>query len=652
MRLLSLALLNFKGIKLFQLETNQGENVSIFGDNGTGKTTICDALYYLLFDKDSSFKKQFEIKTLDKQGNPLPGLDHDVEGVFITDSGEYLTLKKSYKEIWTKKRGQAQKTFTGHKTDYYIDEIPVKKNEFQKRASEYFVEETFKLLTTPSYFSETLPWKDRRNLLLEICGDISDEDVIKSDKDLSGLKAVLCDRSIDDHKKVIADKKSKLNEEIKQIPVRIDEATRSIEGADFIDVDFEKSEFEKVKAQISEKESHINRIESGGEITEQQKRLSELETLENNIKNDLNVKHRDRVYEHRNRKDDAQTSLDRINNEIAIIEHDIRNIEMKNSYYVDEVNRLRDFWHTKNNMQFRPPENPENCPVCGQVIPEEDRTEIEEKALEQFNVKKSEEIEKVNLEGTEAAKKVDHAEAEIKEKHKERDSLIKKKVDAEKLLSEMSEKLEAVLNETIEPADELLKVQADIKVVKETIYNIKSGLDNQTTGIREELEFLTGKRIEIEKNLSSYEASLKTKERIKNLENQERTLAAEIEELESQLFMIEKIIMSKVHLLESNINSKFKLAKFKLFKTQINGGVDECCEVTMNGVPFSSGLNNGARINVGLDIIETLSEHFNTTAPIFIDNAESVTEINTPENSQVIKMVVSQDDKKLRVETE
>ena len=121
-----------------------------------------------------------------------------------------------------------------------------------------------------------------------------------------------------------------------------------------------------------------------------------------------------------------------------------------------------------------------------------------------------------------------------------------------------------------------------------------------------------------------------------------------LENLEQQLYLTEQFIRTKVQLLEDRINNKFELARFKLFDVQINGAVVECCETTYRGVPYSS-LNRGARINVGLDIIRTLSKHYGFNAPIWIDNAEAVTHL-IEIDSQVIRLLVSEQDEKLRVE--
>ena len=114
------------------------------------------------------------------------------------------------------------------------------------------------------------------------------------------------------------------------------------------------------------------------------------------------------------------------------------------------------------------------------------------------------------------------------------------------------------------------------------------------------------------------------------------------------MYLTEEFIRTKVRLLEEKINSKFKLARFKLFEVQVNGALAETAETMYNGVPYSN-LNNGARLNIGLDIINTLAEHYGFEAPIFVDNAEAVTQL-IPTTGQQIRLIVSAQDKKLRIE--
>ena len=206
MKLLKLKLKNFKGIKSLELVAN-GEDLRIFGDNATGKTTIYDAFLWLLFDKDSQNKADFAIKTLDKDGNVIHKLDHEVEGTFSVD-GETIVLRKVYREKYTKKRGSATEEFSGHETDHFIDGVPVTKTEYTKRVSEIAPEAQFKLLTSPTYFNERMRWQDRRKVLLEVCGDVTMEDVVKANGDLAKLPQILGKHSLDDYKKIIASRRA------------------------------------------------------------------------------------------------------------------------------------------------------------------------------------------------------------------------------------------------------------------------------------------------------------------------------------------------------------------------------------------------------------------------------------------------------------
>ena len=239
-----LHLKNFKGIK--KLDINFSKLTNIYGENGTGKTSIFDAFTWLLFDKDSQDRvvgdkeSNFQIKTFNGNNEVLHGLEHTVSATLNID-GKDITLSKTYKEKWTKKRGESEKNLTGHETLYYIDEIPLKKVEYQGKISSIIGEQLFKLLSNPLYFSNNLKWQNRREILMDIIGNIDDESVFNNRLDLKPLESLLADKSIDDLKKQVAARKKKLNADIKAIPIRIDEASNSVKELDFKALEFNKN---------------------------------------------------------------------------------------------------------------------------------------------------------------------------------------------------------------------------------------------------------------------------------------------------------------------------------------------------------------------------------------------------------------------------
>jgi len=656
MKLLRLTLSNFKGIKSFTLDT-QGGNVAVYGDNAVGKTTLPDAFNWLLFDKDSQGKKDFAIKTLDAAGQVIHGLSHEVEGVFSLND-RTLTLKKSYAEKWTKKRGSATKEFTGHTTDYSIDGVPTQKKEYDAFIASIADEGIFKLLTSPTYFNEQLHWNDRRKILLEVCGDLTDEEVIDSavtlgNKDMLALLTVInAGRSLDDHKKVIAARRSEINKELEKIPVRIDEATRSLPDITGIDAAGLPTTIDIAKAQLQKKQDELARIQGGGEIAEKRRQLATVEGDIIRLQNDHQADQQKAIQEKYNlinaangRASEAQAELTSAKRRMGVIATELEKLESNRK-------NLREEWRKVNDEQFEH-YGETACPTCGQDLPEEKIEDAREKAQKAFNLDKAKRLENINSTGK-------SIKANIETLNAENSDLVAKANDAELKVQEneadtvtLQIEIDALKDQTKPITDnpKYTKKQQEKVNIEKAIAQLQAGNAEATTAVQAEISNIRQDIDALETDLLKVKQRELGQKRIKELEAQEKILAAEYEKLEGELYLCETFIKTKVSLLEEKINSKFKYARFQMFSEQINGGITECCNTLYNGVPYSSGLNNGHRGVVGLDIIATLTEHYGFYPPIFYDNAESVTRI--PEmKSQVITLYVSEPDKKLRVEHE
>ena len=95
-----------------------------------------------------------------------------------------------------------------------------------------------------------------------------------------------------------------------------------------------------------------------------------------------------------------------------------------------------------------------------------------------------------------------------------------------------------------------------------------------------------------------------------------------IRDRDKLLFLCEEFVRFKTTYIEDSINGQFSIVKWKLFSEQVNGGLSECCEATVDGVPYSS-LNSGMRINAGIDVISALSAFYGVRVPLVVDNAET-----------------------------
>ncbi|URJ36560.1 hypothetical protein MF625_000978 [Paenibacillus polymyxa] len=648
----SLTLSNFKGLRDFALET-YGGSVSIFGDNATGKTTLFDAFVWLLFDKDSNNRKGFEIKELDEAGLVVQhGLDHTVEAVLVVD-GRRRTFKKVYAEKWTKKRGSAMAEFTGHNTSYFVDDVPKKLNEYKAEVDGLISEDIFKLLTNPSYFNEQLKTDARRKVLLDVCGNLTDAEVIASNKELTPLADILGDRSIADHKKVVEAQRREINKELEKIPVRIDEARRTMPDVSDLDVELLEEDIETLRSRVDTKTAELQRIQSGGELSAKEICLREINAAMTDIKHRIQADSVQAVNDQRERLLQVRGEASDLQARITAGQREVEQYKRQIARAESQVTRLREEWDAANGLEFPSHEHQHdtNCPTCGQALPGDQVQAARDKALADFNLDKSQRLERISADGKAAAAetrtlknsmfKVEEGLTEFEQKLAEKQAEVSaaeaKLTDLQAAVAAPAESLEYQAKQQ-EAAD----VQAEIN-------KLRSSSADAVTAVQSEIRVLRAQIADSEADKAKIDQAKATEQRIDELKAQERKLAAEYERLEHELFLTEEFTRSKVSLLESKINSKFKYARFRLFKPQLNGGLEDVCDTLYNGVPYEGGLNNAARINVGLDIINTLSGHYGFSAPIFVDNAEAVTQL-IDTNAQVIRLVVSEADKKLRLE--
>ena len=644
LKLLTLKLKNFKGIKNFELKPG-GNDLRIYGENGTGKTTLYDAFYWLLFDKDSKGNSQFDIKTLDQNNEVIHNLEHQVSAE-IEINDKKMELRKVYYEKWTKKRGSATETFTGHTTDYYINDVPVKKSEYDAKINELIDEERFKLLTNSAYFNEQLHWEDRKDILFDAFGDVSDEEVIESDDRLNKLSEALEDRSLKEHRKMVKSKMKKINKDLEKIPVRIDEVNNNIQELPDKNKDELENEIKQLKSKKKELEKKLSGIENGGEIAEKRKKLAEMDTKLQQIKHDHTEKYDKKIK-------DTKKEIEEVKDQLSDLDRKISNKKLKLADKKEriedikgEMNELRESWNKVNSEEINVEDK---CPTCGQKLPED---EIED-AVKKAKLDKSQRLENINQTGVKKKKKVEKLKSEIAELEEEIQSLEEQVPGLKKVKDDLFDEL-SELREKAEAYQDSFQYKKKLKErenVEDATKELQENKEDSKAEIKENIKNVESEINDLQAELNKFEQKEKAEERIEELSAQEKELAQKYEEFEHQLYLMEEFDRAKVDLVESKINDHFELADFKLFEEQVNGGLKDTCETIYKGVPYSSGLNNGAQINVGLDIINTLSEHYGFKAPVFVDNAESVVDIYEID-SQMIKLIVSPGDDELRVEEE
>lgn len=657
MKLLTLRLENFQGLKSEEFNFN-GKSASIYGDNATGKTTVFNAITWLLFGKASTGAKNYTPKTKGPDGD-LHYLDHAAEATFKLNDGRIITLRKVFHEVYKKKRGSATEEFDGHTIDFYIDGVPTKEKEYEATMLSLCggSTEKMKMLTMPNYFPEEMSWDARRKILLEICGDVSDEDVINSTPELKDLPNYLLmpgtiDQyyTVDEYKKIASAKKTEINKQLQEIPGRIDEAQRAIPDITGLDPKVIDQKIQELNKQKSDIEMEKVQALSGDlttmvirkQISEANTRLAEARAAYAAKTSSLN----EGTYAAINSlKRDQITVTNRIQDAKADLERTQRTIERLKSHRESLINDYmaiqKETWD----------ESKETCPTCHRPLPEE---EIQ-KLREAFNLQKSRRLEQINLQGQRECSK--EMIAELEEKANALREQIRKD---EQLIEDYELQLKALQSQLKTPApfestEEYAQMMAEIARLREEENSKNGQAEAIAAKYTEKIQALNEQIREQEQLKTKIFIAESQKERIAELTAREKELSRQYEELERGIYLCEVFTKTKVKLLDDKINSKFKTVRFRLFQEQLNGGIKDDCEVmipTEDGrmVPFTFA-NNAARINAGLEIIDTLSKHWNLAMPVFIDNAESVTRL-LKMDTQVIRLVVSEPDKKLRLKVD
>ena len=637
---------NFAGLKNQIFEFN-GNDARVYGANGTGKTTTATALQWLLFDKglDGS-TKSFNPVPLDENNEEEYELIPIVE-VELDDNGKTLKIRKESHPKYTTNKTTNRKEYSRSRTKkQYINDERLKVKDFQSRISELVSEDVFKLITNPAAFNQ-LHWKEQRTILFEIADDIDTETIIKTNKDFEAIPQILGDHDIETKQKILKDKISQIEKDIKDIPIRInqtesnkqevpkydeeryEEINQEIErlGKERVDVQNGKAEID-LRNQLADKQAELKRLEDNHEannenrITSLNNEFNVEEGTVSNLKTQIKNNNQQIDYENNRRK----TLLDK-HKEIQSQIEEVKNRQFE--YKDDGV-----------------------CSCCGQALPADQIEQAKEKALKQFNKNKSQEIEELNNSKERVVNDGKQIKPTIEKLESQNNSLQIRVNEAEdksqRILNKINQLKASSVNVT--QTEEYKSVLNDINEINNKRKDIKTTINDQLVNIDNQITELTQEKVEFE-NVKAIESSNKhLDDAIRELRMQEDNLLDEKEEYVHQNQVLKAFITTRVKMLTENVNNKFNIAQFKLFNQLVNGELEETCVTTVDGVEYSGGLNNAARINVGLDIINILSQHYKITAPIFIDNAESITDI-IPTEAQQIQLIVSGQDKNLRMET-
>lgn len=651
----------FKGVG--NKEISLGDHVSVIkGRNGIGKSTIADAISWVLFGTNQAGATKFGIKTKDKDGKEIEDVAHSVEiSLSVLDEEEGLmcyVLTRTLTET-RKEDGSVTNSYS-----YKVDGEVETAGDFKKTVDAICPEEVFRLCSSPYSFTQ-MDWSEQRKRLNEMFGVPSVEDVTGGDKKYDVIKELLEKEDIDKVLKHLNYKRKEVQKSLDEVPVRL-EALKNVLPKTEDWADIEKRIKEKGQ-EIAATRKSLNTIDNGGaDLIRKQQNISTL-NLDHKRKRIMEESAQRRLGEIIKVNAEAKTACKKA---VAEAEQNIEDLKQKLKSFDRALEKCdarmneldaenadgKEKWKLIKARTWEWNEDDAFCPTCKQALPENQVQKIMEESKKAFlnsqaaDLKKlgddaariKEEVKKCE-ENTEYFKtqqkatqtQLDKAEAELIEARKALEEQTKKeeeKVSVETLLAEKPEykqvcdRIKKIEAEQENPADEGMS-EEDKK--------LKADLEKKLKDLESEREVLAS-RLAVKAQWEKVNAQ------IVGLQEDRAQWKEQIDGLDEKIKAASDFQKRSCEVLEENVNRRFKLVKWKMFRRQLDGTEKPWCECSVDGVPYSD-LNTAAKINAGLDITNTLKRHYGVDVPCVIDNAETVLE-PLYDGGQQIRLTVTDDE--------
>lgn len=651
MKILRLELENFRGIKNLAIDFD-GKDTDIFGANGTGKTTVANAICWLLLDRPATEEPDFDPKTTGAHGI------HHVATIEIeTDRGNQIALTKDYYEKWTRKRGAAESEFTGNTTDYFLDGVRARKKDYTAAVERSCGTslDNLKMLMVLGYFADTMSTEDKRKILFEMAGDFTDADVFAKNEALQDLTPYLVmpgssgkSYTIEQWQKIAKEQRLKLNKDLELLPTRIDEAAKGIpeEVGDIAALQAELQRLDAEKAAAEEERRSLSTADG---------KKDAIRTAVASLRVEMETARAAYIKDGVEKNRDIHAAIDKLSSEKRILAEEVDTIKRKVRDAETQKERMAKL-RTALMEEYAAAQaeqwdaGKETCPTCGQMLPAEKVQELRAA----FNERKAQQKESINRRGQECSK------AKIQEMEETIAAQTANLSEKEASLADMAERLQnlqgsLIVQPPFEVTDEYTLLAQRMEEMHDAERIGDSAQDETARHYDAKVQEIQAAIAATNLRIAEAKTAAESTKRVAELEASLKDTAAQLEHIEHGIHLAEEFIRTKARMVTESINGHFRLVRFVLFREQINGGLKEICEPTLENkagewVEYRSA-NYAAQVNAKLDIIGALSKHYGVTLPVLMDQAESVT-APLETDGQLIRFIVSAPDTEaLRIKT-
>lgn len=643
-KLQKISLVNFKGIKSLDLDFSDGDTL-VCGENGSGKTTVFDAFLWCMFGKDSTNRSDsnFNLKTLDADGMPILRLEHSVTCLLSVD-GKEIKLQRGYKEVWTKPRGTTEETLTNHKTEFYVNDVKLgTKKEYESTIAEIIDEDVFRMITNPYAFT-SLSADRQKEMLLDMAGTVTDEELAAMNPAFVSLLAEISGKPLATFLKELSAKKKACKDVLAVIPSQIQTAQNLMPEAEDWDalqaeINAKQEEMNQVDEQIADK-AKLNDAEYQRKA-QLQAAISDAKMELNEAKNGIKAKATAGRQQALSEIKDVEYKIQSLKQELSYKQRMMADLQTEYAKTGELLDALRAEYRAISAREISFSADQFVCPTCKRQLELDDIEAKQAELRANFNQRKAQELMANQEKGKATKAHSDKVTAKINDL-----KVVLAQLNA--TISDLEVKLDAMRAAIPEAVNVDALIAADKGCID--LQNEIAELENQLKVDAKPVDVsdLRARKVSVNdalhalyKRASKRDLIKRAEDEIKALEEKQMSNNQALADLENWEFQATAFQKAKDEELLKRINGLFQFVSFSFVSAQLNGGEKLTCVCTVNGTPYPD-VNNAGKINAGLDIINAICNAKGVCAPIFVDNAESVNEIQ-PTLSQKILLYVSND---------
>ena len=658
-----------------EFHANFGEKTRVSGKNGSGKSTVMNAVMEVLTGKNADGTQADNVRPI-VDGREIEGVD--VERTVVLDiDGKETEIKKITKQKRERVDGEMQYVPGSNVNSYTVDGISFNQKKLDEFISDNICQpETLLACCNPNAFLSLKSTTDMRAFLEKMAGfdlqeyikslgaEFAEVEEITKGHPIEQVQKTL-NKQLTDQKKATTKAETEWKyEKAKAVDSGEDDVTRLTE---------KKVSYESQIAILDEQEKSLDDVMAA--YDQKSKDILDLKFEQSEIVRKAN----EGLVQQRKSLDDEIFSLEQdeksAENDLRMAEMDLKHANVGVERHTAEVKKAKEDWKKCNEKEFADNQlkaiqekefdkDSLICPTCGQKFPPEReiaiRTDFEKKKAERIRIAEAEKVafeEYKDKELTRITESGNRAALDLKESKKAQEEAERKTAELKQKITSLAmeiQKKQAELSKLPESVDlsdnsEYQKITAEIEQAEAALHEMNNGSEQR----RE----ITEKRNGFIRECAKIDAEINSIQRKKQAheEEVEKLYRAFRESSQKEADILRKRDILRNFSIQKNariaelVNPNFTQFQFVFTDETQSGEIIETCKLMKNGIEYKN-LNYSDQLLCKIDLLRGFQKIQGVSLPIFIDNAESINSERLPEiEQQMIVLEVSDGDLKVEV---